>query len=31
MRWGVDMSKERCVGSREVWKSVWGEWRSVLA
>ena len=33
MCWGVGGGKERCVGSREVWKgvreSVWGEWGSV--
>ena len=29
--WDVGMSKKRCVGSREVWKSVSGEWGSALA
>ena len=31
--WGVGggTGKERCVGSEEVWESVWGEWGSVLA
>ena len=29
--WGVGMSKERCLGSGEVWESVWGERGSVLA
>ena len=28
---GVGGDKERCVGSGEVWESVWGEWGSVLA
>ena len=31
MCWGVGGGKERCVGSGEVWESVWGEWVSVLA
>ena len=29
--WGVEMSKERCVGSGEVREGVLGEWGSVLA
>ena len=29
MCWGVGGGKERCVGSGEVWESVWGEWGSV--
>ena len=24
--WGVGVSRERCLGSREVWESVWSEW-----
>ena len=27
--WAVRGGKERCVGSGEVWESVWGEWGSV--
>ena len=27
---GCGGGKERCVGSEEVWESVWGEWGSVL-
>ena len=26
MCWGVGGGKERCVGSGEVWESVWSEW-----
>ena len=29
MCWGVGKGKERCVGSGEVWESVWGEWGGV--
>ena len=30
MCWGVGGGKERCVGSGELWESVWGEWESML-
>ena len=29
MCWGVGEGKEKCVGSGEVWESVWGEWGGV--
>ena len=29
MCWGVGGGKERCVGSGEVWESVWSEWGGV--